>query len=118
MTPELRLLRALDELRDAMAAVLAVRREPDEPAELLTLTAAAARLGLSRSTVTRWADDGRLRTVGGSGGRRVPRAALIEVAQPSGPAVGADVWRKKAAPAIVSPGTATSEVQANARPTG
>jgi len=76
MTPAERVLRALDELREAMAAVLAQPPEPVEPGALMTLTAAARTLGVSRSTVTRWADDGRLRTVGGHRSRRVPRAAL------------------------------------------
>jgi excisionase family DNA binding protein len=78
MTPEERVLRALDELRDAMGAVLAERREPAEPPALLTITAAARRLGVSRSTATRWADDGRLRTVGGRKARRVPLGAIAE----------------------------------------
>lgn len=78
MTPEERVLRALDDLRDAMGAVLASRHAPAEPAALLTITAAAEALGVSRSTVTRWADDGRLRTIGGHKARRVPRSALAE----------------------------------------
>jgi excisionase family DNA binding protein len=78
MTPEERVLRALDELRDAMGAVLAQRREPAELPALLTLTDTARRLGVSRSTATRWADDGRLRTVGGPKARRVPRSAIAE----------------------------------------
>ncbi len=76
MTPEARLLRALDELRDAMGAVLADRREPAEPPALVTLSAAAGLLGVSRSTATRWADSGRLRTVGPRNARRVPRSEL------------------------------------------
>jgi excisionase family DNA binding protein len=72
MTPEERLLGALDDLRDALGAVLAARARPPEPPALLTITAAAARLGVSRSTVTRWADAGRLRTIGGPNARRVP----------------------------------------------
>ena len=85
MTPELRILRALDELRDAMGAVLAQRREPPEPPALLTLTHAAQRLGVSRSTLTRWADSGRLRTVGPRNARRVPLAeiaAYTDAAEP------------------------------------
>lgn len=81
MTPELRVLRALDEFRDALGELLAQRREPEEPPALLTLTAAAARLGVSRSTATRWADDGRLRTVGSRKSRRVPRSAIAELAE-------------------------------------
>ena len=85
MTPEQRVLRALDELRDGLAAVMAQRREPAEPPATYTLTAAAARLGVSRSTVTRWADAGRLRTVGPPHARRVPLsavAAYIDAAEP------------------------------------
>ena len=80
MTPEARLLRALDEFRDALAAVLADRREPVEPAALLTLSATAERLGVSRSTVTRWADGGRLVTVGPPNARRVPRSEVEALA--------------------------------------
>jgi excisionase family DNA binding protein len=86
MTPEERLLRAFDELRDAMAAFLADRAAPAEPPALLTLTHAAERLGVSRSTVTRWADEGRLRTVGVPNGRRVPRAELEAIATGRGDA--------------------------------
>ncbi len=81
MTPEARVLRALDELRDAMAAVLVQRHEPTEPPSTYTLTAAAERLGVSRSTATRWADDGRLRTIGGPKARRVPRSELERLAR-------------------------------------
>ena len=81
MTPEERVLRALDELRDAMGAAFAQRREPTEQPELLTLTAAASRLGVSRSTATRWADQGRLRTVGRRRARRVPRAAVAALTE-------------------------------------
>lgn len=76
MTPEQRVLRALDDLRDAMAAVLVQRREPVELPALLTLTDAAGRLGISRATATRWADSGRLRTIGEPKSRRVPRSEL------------------------------------------
>lgn len=82
MTPEQRVLQALDDLRDAMGAVLAQPRQADEPPALLTLSNAADRLGVSRSTVTRWADDGRLRTVGGPRSRRVPRSELERLAAP------------------------------------
>lgn len=78
LSPEERVLRALDELRDAMAAVLAQPRQPADPPALMTLTAAARRLGVSRSTATRWADAGRLRTVGARKARRVPVSALAE----------------------------------------
>ncbi len=78
MSPEERVLRALDELRDAMAAVLAQPRVSADPPALLTITSAARRLGVSRSTATRWADSGRLRTVGGRKARRVPASALRE----------------------------------------
>lgn len=80
MTPELRLLRAMDEMRDAMAAVLAARLEPAEPAALLTLSAAAHRLGVSRSTATRWADSGALAVVALDGRRWVPAAELDRIA--------------------------------------
>lgn len=76
MTPELRALRALDELRDALGEIFARQVEPPAPAALVTLTEAARRLGVSRSTVTRWADSGRLRTIGGPNARRVPRSEL------------------------------------------
>ena len=79
MTPEFRLMRALDELRDALGAVLAARHEPEAPPALLTLTAAAQRLGISRSTATRWADTGRLRVVGQRNARRVPRGELARL---------------------------------------
>lgn len=81
MTPELRLLRALDELRDAFGDLLAARHEPPEPPALLTISDAAAKIGVSRSTATRWADDGRLRTVGPRNARRVPRAELERLAR-------------------------------------
>jgi len=77
---EARVLRALDDLRDAMGAMLAERREPAESPALLTLTAAARAIGCSRATVTRWADDGRLRTVGGRKARRVPRSEIERLA--------------------------------------
>lgn len=80
MTPELRVLRALDELRDAMGAVLAARTEPVEPPATYNLTDAAERLGVSRSTVTRWADAGRLRTIGERKARRVPRGEIERLA--------------------------------------
>jgi excisionase family DNA binding protein len=78
VTPEARVLAALDLLRDAFGDLLAAQRPSDEPAELMTITEAAARLGVSRSTATRWADSGRLRTVGVLGARRVPRSAIAE----------------------------------------
>lgn len=80
MTPEQRVLRALDELRDAMGAVLAQRHKPGERPALLTLTDAARAIGCSRATVSRWADSGRLRTVGGRKARRVPRAEIERLA--------------------------------------
>jgi excisionase family DNA binding protein len=76
MTPELRALRALDELRDALGEIFARSTAPQRPAALVTLTEAALRLGVSRSTVTRWADSGRLRTIGGPNARRVPSAVI------------------------------------------
>ena len=81
MTPEERVLRALDDLRDAMGAILAQPRQPAEPPALLTLTAAARSLGVSRATATRWADSGRLRTIGGRKSRRVPRAEIARLAE-------------------------------------
>ncbi len=81
MTPELRLLRALDEFRDALAAVLAARAEPAEPPATYNLSQAAERLGISRSTVTRWVDAGSLRTIGGPKSRRVPRSELERLAR-------------------------------------
>ena len=78
MRPEERLLRALDEFRDALGEVLATRGDAPDPA-LLTITAAAKRLGVSRSTANRWADSGRLRTVGGRKSRRVPASAIEEL---------------------------------------
>jgi len=81
VTPELRVLRALDELRDAMAAVLAARAEPAEPPATYNLSDAAERLGVSRSTVTRWADSGTVRTIGTRKARRVPRSELERLAR-------------------------------------
>ena len=80
MTPELRVLRALDELRDAMAAVLSTRAEPAEPPATYNLSDAAERLGVSRSTVTRWVDAGSLRTIGTPKARRVPRSEIERLA--------------------------------------
>ncbi len=80
MTPEERLLRALDEVRDAMGALLAGRREPEAHPATCSLTDAARRIGVSRSTATRWADDGRLRTIGGRNARRVPRSEVERLA--------------------------------------
>jgi len=42
---------------------------------------AASALGVSRSTVTRWADDGRLRVVGPRNARRVPRSEIQRLAR-------------------------------------
>jgi excisionase family DNA binding protein len=80
VTPEERVLRALDELRDAMGAVLAQRQPRVAPPALLTISAAAGLLGVSRATATRWADAGRLRTVGGPKSRRVPRSEVTRLA--------------------------------------
>jgi excisionase family DNA binding protein len=80
LSPELRLLRAMDEMRDAMAAVLAARHEPAEAPALLTLTDAARRLGVSRSTATRWAGTGALAVVALDGRRWVPAAELDRIA--------------------------------------
>jgi excisionase family DNA binding protein len=76
LSPEQRVVRALDELRDAMAEVLAARVEPAAPSGLMTLTATARRLGVARSTVGRWADSGRLPTTGPAHARRVRSADL------------------------------------------
>jgi excisionase family DNA binding protein len=84
MTPEERVLRALDELRDGLAAYMAQRGAPADPPALLTLSEAARALGVSRSTATRWADDGRLRTVGSHRSRRVPRGVIEGLAGHSG----------------------------------
>lgn len=81
MTPEERALAALDDLRDALGAVFAQRRVQADPPALLTISAAAERLGISRATATRWADSGRLPTVGARKSRRVPLAAINELAQ-------------------------------------
>jgi excisionase family DNA binding protein len=81
MTPEARVLRALDDFRDAFGELLARREPTDPPPAIVTLTAAAAALGISRSTATRWADSGRLRTVGPSNARRVPRSELDRLAR-------------------------------------
>ena len=75
-SPELRVLRALDDLRDAMAELLAAHSEPAPPSGLVTLTTAARRLGIARSTATRWADSGRLPTTGPTHARRVAAADL------------------------------------------
>lgn len=86
-SPELRVLRALDELRDAFAELFAA--EPAEPTEgdrLLTLTNAARRLGVARSTVSRWADAGRVRTVGPPHARRVHVAELERLRRETGDA--------------------------------
>lgn len=80
-SPELRLLSALDAFRDALADVLVSRSEPVPPKALVTLTEAATRLGVARSTVTRWADSGRLRTVGPAHARRVPAAEIERLGQ-------------------------------------
>ncbi|MEX1172332.1 MAG: helix-turn-helix domain-containing protein [Chloroflexota bacterium] len=80
MTPDERVLRALDDLRDAMAAVLAERRDPEPPKALVTLADAARLIGISRSTATRWADAGRIRTIGGPNARRVPRSEIDRLA--------------------------------------
>ncbi len=76
-TPEARALAALDELRDALGAIFARTAEPGPALDgLLTLTAAAERIGIARSTVSRWADTGRLRTIGPAHARRVPMAEI------------------------------------------
>jgi hypothetical protein len=79
-SPELRVLDALDELRNAFAAVFAELPEPPEPTGLLTLNEAARRVGIRRSTATGSADSGRLRTVGTAYSCRVPAAELERLA--------------------------------------
>lgn len=81
MTPEERVLRALDDLRDAMGAAFAQRYEAPEAPALLTLTHAAQRIGISRATATRWADSGRLKTIGATKSRRVPRSEIERLAR-------------------------------------
>lgn len=80
MTPEARVLAALDALRDAFGDLLAARHEPAEAPALFTLSDAARRLGVSRSTVTRWADSGALAVVALDGRRWVPVAELDRIA--------------------------------------
>ncbi len=76
-----RLLQAFDlateAQRAALAALLAaVVTEPPPDRELVTIAAAARRLGVSRSTATRWADAGDLATVLIDGRRWVTSAEL------------------------------------------
>jgi excisionase family DNA binding protein len=80
MTPEARVLAALDALRDAFGDLLAAGHEPAEPAALMTMTDAAHRLGVSRSTATRWADSGAIAVVALDGRRWVPVAELDRIA--------------------------------------
>ena len=76
-TPEVRVLDALDALRDALGDYLAAQRvTPAEPAALLTVAAAARVLGVARSTAMRWADTGYLRTQSIDGRRWVARSDL------------------------------------------
>ncbi len=86
MTPEARVLAALDALRDAFGDLLVARHEPVEPAALLTLTAAARRLGVSRSTATRWADSGSIVAVVLAGRRWVPASEMARLAAANGKA--------------------------------
>jgi excisionase family DNA binding protein len=80
MTPEARVLAALDSLRDAFGDLLAARHEPTEPPALWTLTQAARRLGVSRSTLTRWANSGAIAVVALDGRRWIPVAELDRIA--------------------------------------
>ena len=84
MTPaaEARICLAMDALADAI--VRAIEEEPpaDQADRLLSLTDAAEALGgVSRSTMYREIEAGRLRSVRVAGRRMVPSSALTEYAQ-------------------------------------
>jgi excisionase family DNA binding protein len=67
--------------RAALAALLAaLRPERTADPELYTLADAARRIGVSRSTVTRWADAGELATVRLDGRRWINCAELDRLA--------------------------------------
>ena len=67
--------------RAALAAVLAaLHPERSAGPELFTLADAARRNGVSRSTVTRWADAGELATIRLDGRRWINRAELDRLA--------------------------------------
>jgi excisionase family DNA binding protein len=75
--------RALTAAADALEAAAAALRDaaaatppPRPTTSTVDLTTAARLLGVSRATVTRWADARRLPTVGPANGRRVPLVAL------------------------------------------
>lgn len=77
MTPEARLLDALDGFARALSDYLAAqRREPAPDRELVTLAAAARRLAVARSTINRWVAAGEVATVEIDGRRWVPAAEL------------------------------------------
>ena len=80
-TPEVRVLAALDGLRDALGDYLAAQRvTPAEPAAFLTIAAAARVLGVARSTAMRWADSGHLPTRPIDGRRWVARSDMDRLA--------------------------------------
>jgi hypothetical protein len=81
MTPESRLLEALDGFARALSEYLAVqRREPAPDRELVNLAAAARRLSVARSTLNRWVGTGAVATVEIDGRRWVPSAELDRIA--------------------------------------
>lgn len=81
MTPEARLLDALDGFARALSDYLAAqRREPAPDRELVTLAESARRLSVARSTLNRWVAAGEVRTVDIDGRRWVPAAELDRIA--------------------------------------
>ena len=81
MTPEARLIDALDEFARALSDYLAdQRREPAPDRELVTLAGAARRLSVARSTLNRWVAAGEVATVEIDGRRWVPAVELDRVA--------------------------------------
>lgn len=71
-----RLLRAVDDLRDALVAFLATRPDPEPDRRYLSLTAAARRCGVHRTTIARWVDAGTIASIGPKHARRVSVAQL------------------------------------------
>ncbi len=81
MTPEARLIEALDGFARALSDYLAAqRRDPAPDHELVTLAAAARRLSVARSTLNRWVTAGALATVVMDGRRWVPSSELDRIA--------------------------------------